>query len=108
MTRRQREIGSRGEVVMVGRDIGTVVMPDADLKLYLDATPEVRAVRRHRQEDGRRSLEDTLRDIRHRDQIDSTRAVAPLKPAEDSLVLDTSDMTIEQVLEWAHRLAAEG
>jgi cytidylate kinase len=105
MTRRQREIGARGDVVMVGRDIGTVVMPEADLKLYLDATPEVRAWRRHRQTQGRLGLEETLQEIHHRDEIDQTREVAPLRPAEDSLVLDTSEMTVEQVLEWAYRLA---
>ncbi len=104
MTLRQREIGLRGKVVMVGRDIGTVVMPDADLKIYLDASPEVRAWRRVRQGEGRETYDDTLQAIRRRDQMDSSRAVAPLRPAEDALILNTSDLTIEDVLDWALRL----
>jgi cytidylate kinase len=107
MTRRQREIGLRGKVVMVGRDIGTVVMPEADLKIYLDATPEIRAQRRMRQGEGRETYEETLGAIRRRDLLDSSRALAPLRPAEDSHVLDTSALSIDQVAEWALRLAQD-
>jgi len=104
MTLRQREIGLRGKVVMVGRDIGTVVMPDADLKIYLDASPEVRAWRRVRQGEGRETYDDTLQAIRRRDQMDSSRTVAPLRAAEDAQILNTSDLAIEDMLEWALRL----
>ncbi|MEX0788454.1 MAG: (d)CMP kinase [Anaerolineales bacterium] len=107
MTRRQREIGLRGQVVMVGRDIGTVVMPEADLKIFLDATPEIRAQRRMRQGEGRVTYEETLGAIRRRDLLDSSRALAPLRPAEDSHVLDTSALSIDDVAEWALRLAQE-
>lgn len=106
MTLRQREIGLRGKVVMVGRDIGTVVMPDADLKIYLDASPEVRAWRRVRQGEGRETYDDTLQAIRRRDQMDSSRTVAPLRPAEDARILNTSDLSIDDVLDWATRLVA--
>jgi len=107
MTRRQREIGLRGKVVMVGRDIGTVVMPEADLKIYLDATPEIRAQRRMRQGEGRETYEETLGAIRRRDLMDSSRVLAPLRPAEDSHVLDTSALSIDHVAEWALRLAQD-
>ncbi|MGH2625962.1 MAG: (d)CMP kinase [Anaerolineales bacterium] len=105
MTLRQREIGARGRVVMVGRDIGTIVMPDADLKIYLDASPEVRAWRRVRQGEGRETYGATLEAIRRRDDMDSSRAVAPLRPAQDAQILNTSELTIEDVLDWALRLA---
>jgi cytidylate kinase len=104
MTRRQREIGLRGDVVMVGRDIGTVVMPDADLKIYLDATPEVRARRRVRQGEGRTTYEETLDALQRRDSLDSSRKVAPLRAADDAEVLDTSHLSKEDVLDWALRL----
>lgn len=106
MTIRQREIGLRGNVVMVGRDIGTVVMPDADLKIYLDASPEVRAWRRVRQGEGTGTYDDTLQAIRRRDEMDSSRTVAPLRPAGDAQILNTSDLTIDDVLDWATRLVA--
>ncbi len=101
LTEQQRHIASQGPVVMVGRDIGTVVLPDADLKIYLDATPEVRALRRHKELLARGEPSDyaeTLRSLLRRDQIDSSRAIAPLRPAGDAIIIDTSDLTIEQVL----------
>jgi cytidylate kinase len=101
MTRQQRRIGERGRVVMAGRDIGTVVLPDADLKIYLDASAEARARRRwlEYQARGRSdSYEDILAAMRRRDEIDSQRAVAPLRAAEDALVLDTTQMGVEAVL----------
>jgi cytidylate kinase len=101
MTLRQREIGKRGKVVMVGRDIGTVVLPDADLKLYLDASVEARAARRHRECQLRGEdvgYEEILAGMRERDRIDSTRALAPLKPADDAIILDSTELGIEQVL----------
>ena len=104
MTSRQREIGLRGEVVMVGRDIGTVVLPEADLKIYLDATVDARAQRRHQEGLARGDqpvYEQVLDSVKQRDRIDSTRAVAPLKPAEDAVVLDTTRLNAQQVLESA-------
>ena len=104
MTSRQREIGLRGEVVMVGRDIGTVVLPEADLKIYLDATVDARAQRRYREGLARGdqpAYEEVLDSVKQRDRIDSTRAVAPLKPAEDAVILDTTRLNAQQVLESA-------
>jgi len=101
MTEQQRRIGKRGKVVMVGRDIGTVVLPDADLKIYLDASLEERAKRRYRElvERGESiTYEEVLHGLKRRDQIDSSRAIAPLKAAEDAIVLNTDDMSVEEVL----------
>lgn len=101
MTAQQRKIGLRGRVVMVGRDIGTVVLPEAGLKIYLDASVEERARRRY-QEELARGLEaqymDILESMRMRDQIDSTRAIAPLKPAPDAIIINSDGMSVEQVL----------
>ena len=102
LTKRQRVIGERGNVVMVGRDIGTVVMPDADYKFYIDASPEVRAKRRCDERINRGETVDyekTLADIRRRDQIDSTRKVAPLVPADDAIHIMTDELTREQVVD---------
>jgi len=104
MSSRQREIGLRGGVVMVGRDIGTVVLPEADLKIYLDATVDARAQRRHQEGLARGdqpAYEEVLDSVKQRDRIDSTRAVAPLKPAEDAIILDTTRLSAQQVLESA-------
>jgi len=104
MTAQQRRIGLRGNVVMVGRDIGTVVLPEADLKIYLDATPEVRAQRRFdekRQRCEDVTFEEILAGILLRDKIDSNRAVAPLKPAQDAHIIDSSGKNIQQVYEEA-------
>ena len=107
MTRRQREIGRRGRVVMVGRDIGTVVLPDADLKIYLDASVEARAKRRFKEcrlrgEDIQ--YEEILAGMRERDRIDSTRSLAPLRCAADAIVLDSTYLDKEQVLTKAIEL----
>jgi len=102
LTLQQRRIGLRGKVVMVGRDIGTVVLPEAKLKIYLIASAEERARRRYNEvlaRDGRASYSAILATIRQRDQIDSTRVVAPLRPAEDAVILDTDQMDVQQVLE---------
>lgn len=98
----QRRIGTSGCVVMVGRDIGTVVLPDADVKIFLDASPEERARRRYQQlSDGNAELsyDQILDDLRRRDAIDSERDVAPLRPADDAEVIDSDALTIEQVAE---------
>jgi cytidylate kinase len=101
MTVQQRRIGERGRVVMVGRDIGTVVLPDADLKIYLDASEEERARRRHRERLARGEPVEfaaVLAEIRKRDEIDSNRSVAPLKKASDAIVVDSTGLAIPAVL----------
>lgn len=101
MTDLQRKIASRGHIVVLGRDIGTVVLPDADLKIYLDASIEVRAQRRLLEELARGNqldLEKTIEMLRHRDVIDSTREHAPLKVAEDAILVNTDHLNIEQVV----------
>jgi len=102
LTIQQRRIGRRGRVVMVGRDIGTVVLPNADLKIYLDATVEERVERRYREVVSRGEPADyeRVRDsVRRRDQIDSNRPLAPLRAAPDAVVIDTTPLSVEQVLE---------
>jgi cytidylate kinase len=110
MSARQREIGLRGAVVMVGRDIGTVVLPEADLKVYLDASVEERARRRWHEAVMRgeavMSYEDVLQAMRERDRIDSTRQVAPLKVAAGAVVLDSTNLEIDQVVARVWALAA--
>lgn len=101
LTQQQRRIGLRGKVVMVGRDIATVVLPEADLKIYLDASEEERARRRYRERIARGERVEyaaVLREIRARDQLDSARAVAPLKQAQDAIYLDSTGLTVEQVI----------
>jgi cytidylate kinase len=100
--RQQRRIGSRGKVVMVGRDIGTVILPEADLKIYLDASVEERALRRYLERKAREEpvdYQDILPAMRNRDLIDSTRKVAPLKPASDAHIIITDGLTINQVFD---------
>jgi cytidylate kinase len=107
MTQQQRQIGSRGKVVMVGRDIGTVVFPDAELKIYLEASAEERAGRRSRELEKRgetANYAEILASIRKRDQLDSSREVAPLRPAEDAIHLDSDGKTIEEVFAEALHL----
>jgi cytidylate kinase len=101
LLQRQREVARRGGVIMAGRDIGTVVLPDADLKLYLEATPQERARRRASEEQGRglhRPFPQVLDDIARRDDIDSHRALSPLRPADDAIILDTEGLDIAGVL----------
>ena len=103
----QRRIGLRGKVVMVGRDIGTVVLPEADIKIYLDASAEVRARRRYDELLGRGEHPNYLKilaGVRMRDQIDSTRDVAPLKVAEDAIVIDTDRLDADEVFKKAEAL----
>ncbi|HKP72961.1 MAG TPA: (d)CMP kinase [Pyrinomonadaceae bacterium] len=100
LVRRQREMGEQGGVVLDGRDIGTVVFPNADVKFFLTAVPEARAKRRY-DEDHRKepdlTFQETLADINTRDTRDSTRADSPLRIAEDAHVIDTTDLSVEQV-----------
>ena len=102
LSQQQRRIGQRGNIVMVGRDIGTVVLPDADLKIYLDATAEERARRRYDEilaRNGKANYEEILKRVRERDHIDSTRDVAPLRAAADAVVLDSDKLDEDQVFE---------
>jgi cytidylate kinase len=102
LTAQQRRIGLGGQIVMVGRDIGTVVLPDADLKIYLDASVGERASRRYREVVARgdpAQYEAILESVRQRDKIDSSRAMAPLRRADDAAVIDTTTLDVEQVLE---------
>jgi CMP/dCMP kinase len=100
LSEQQRRIGLRGRVVMVGRDIGTVVLPEADLKIYLDASAEQRAKRRYDEliaRSEKANYDEILKKVIERDHIDSTRAVAPLRPAEDAVIIDSDKMDVEQV-----------
>jgi len=102
LSRQQRRIGQRGKVVMVGRDIGTVVLPEADLKIYLDATAGERAKRRYDEiiaRGGAADYNEILAKVIERDRIDLTRDVAPLRAAEDALALDSDKMNAEAVFE---------
>ena len=110
MVRQQRRVAKCGRVVMVGRDIGTVVLPDADLKIYLDASVEERARRRWQEELARGDESDyeaVLASMRRRDEIDSNRDVSPLRAAEDAMVLDSTALTIEEVTTAVERLIEE-
>ena len=98
----QRDLAAKGGVVMDGRDIGTVVLPEAELKVFLTASPEERARRRFlelREKGIDQPYEEVLREMNERDLRDSTRAVAPLRPAEDAVLLDSSELSPQQVLE---------
>lgn len=98
----QRSIAEQNSVIMDGRDIGTVIFPDAEVKIFLTASPEARAKRRYLelQAKGKEvAYEDVLREMNERDKNDSERAVAPLKPAEDAIILDTSPMSFEESVE---------
>ncbi len=102
MVELQRELARQGRVVVAGRDIGTVVVPDAPLKVYLDASPEERARRRH-EELLAMGREETLQQVRDelalRDAIDSEREISPLRPAEDAVMIDTDQLSLEAVVE---------
>lgn len=108
LTSQQRRIGRVGGVVMVGRDIGTVVLPSAEIKIYLDASPEERARRRHLENLGLGQPSDyqhVLAELKRRDRIDSTREASPLRAAKDAVRIDSTDMTIDEVVARAEALA---
>ena len=99
----QQEMGRRRGVVMDGRDIGTVVFPDAELKIFMTADPRVRACRRYdelRAKGDQVSLEEIERNVRERDKADMGRAISPLRQAEDAIVLDNSCMTVGEQMAW--------
>jgi cytidylate kinase len=110
MVARQREMGVQGGVIMEGRDIGTAVFPDADLKVFLDADPTVRAERRIEQAQAKKdstAAKALAEDLARRDQRDTTRTTSPLVPAPDAIVLDSSQLGIEEVLNRIETLIAE-
>jgi cytidylate kinase len=108
----QRKLGENNRIVMEGRDIGTAVFPDADVKIFLDADPLVRSQRRYEQIEACPATaavapESVLKEIRERDQRDRTRASSPLKPAPDAVVIDSTKLTLDQVIERAEAIVAE-
>ena len=103
----QRRFAQTGDVVLVGRDIGTVVLPGADVKIYLTASAETRARRRHEERIAAAhpsSYDEVLSELRERDRIDSGRAMSPLQPAEDAHILDTDSMKLEEVVDRMAKL----
>jgi cytidylate kinase len=109
LSEQQRRIGLRGNVVMVGRDIGTVVLPEADLKIYLDASAEERAKRRYDElvaRNEKANYDEILQKVVERDRIDSTRAVAPLRPADDAIIIDSDKMNVDQVFSQVMELCS--
>ena len=103
MVAQQQQLGARRDIVMDGRDIGTTVFPDADLKIFMTADPLVRANRRFAELTGKGeqvSLQEIIENLAHRDHIDSTREESPLRQAEDAIVLDNSNLTQDQQLEF--------
>lgn len=123
MVRQQRDLGAQGGIVMEGRDIGTAVFPDAEVKIFLDASPEVRGDRRYRQvlrprldeesdnlpvsqptSDQIAAQQKILREMKERDERDRNRAESPLRPAPDAVVLDSTSLTLEQVLSQAEQI----
>jgi len=104
----QRRLAQRGKVVMAGRDIGTVVLPWAELKIFLTASTEERARRRYKEllkRGENSSLEIVLADLKKRDEMDIHRTISPLKPAEDAIIIDTENFTLEQVVDKIYTLA---
>ena len=103
LVREQQKMGEKKGIVMDGRDIGTVVFPNAELKIFVTASPEVRAERRVKELEAKGdpvSFEEVLKNVEERDHIDQTREISPLKKADDAVVLDNSDMTREEQNEW--------
>ena len=108
MVRQQQQLGGEGGVVMEGRDIGTVVFPHAEVKIFLDAAPEVRGLRRFDQLGPHPAVqpEEVIRDLRARDERDRNRADSPLKPAPDAVLLDSTHMTLKEVVEATDAIVA--
>jgi cytidylate kinase len=109
MVSEQRKLARRGKLVMAGRDIGTVVLPWAELKIFLTASTEERAKRRHKEllkRGQNSSMEIVLADLKRRDEMDIHRTISPLKPAEDAIIIDTENFSLEQVVDKIYTLAA--
>ncbi len=103
LVRQQQQMGKEKGIVMDGRDIGTVVFPDAELKIFVTASPEIRAQRRYdelKEKNQEASFDEILKNVIERDYIDEHREVSPLRKADDAIVLDNSNITIEQQKEW--------
>lgn len=103
MVAQQQEMGQQGGIVMDGRDIGTTVFPHAELKIFVTASAEVRARRRYKELEEKgmaESYEDILKNIKERDYLDTHRDISPLRQAEDAILLDNSDMTIDEQNKW--------
>lgn len=103
LVKQQQELGEEKGVVMDGRDIGTIVFPDAELKVFVTASAEIRAKRRYDElmaKGQNVSYEEILRNVEERDKIDQSRKVSPLRRASDAIMLDNSNMTIEEQKEW--------
>ncbi len=110
LVEQQRLIGKEKGVVMDGRDIGTVVFPDAELKIFMTARPEVRAMRRYKELSSKGvniSFEEVLNNLNSRDREDSARANSPLKMADDAILLDNSELSKEDQAEFAYKLAIQ-
>ena len=108
--RKLREFGKNKRIVMDGRDIGTTVFPDAELKIFMTADPMVRARRRAAEMEAKgdkADIQDVLKNLQERDYIDSHREVSPLTQAKDAIVLDNSDMTMDDQMEWIKKIIAE-
>jgi cytidylate kinase len=106
LVRLQQQMGAEGGVVMEGRDIGTVVFPHAEVKIFLDAAPEVRGLRRYDQLGPKPAIqpEEVIRDLRARDERDRNRADSPLKPASDAVLLDSTHLTLDEVIAAAEAI----
>ena len=103
LVRQQQKLAAVRDVVMDGRDIGTTVFPDAELKIFVTASPEIRAQRRYDELQAKgqpASYEDILHNVEERDRIDQTREVSPLRKADDAILLDNSNMTLTEQKEW--------
>lgn len=110
LTRQQQDMAKEKGVVMDGRDVGTTILPDAELKIFVTARPEIRARRRFDELTAKGesvTYDSVLANVRERDRIDSGRAVSPLRQAEDALVLDNSDMTLDQQQVWVEERVRE-
>ncbi len=110
MVSQQRKLAQRGKVVMAGRDIGTVVLPWAELKIFLTASTEERAKRRHMEllkRGENSSLKTVLADLKKRDEMDMNRTISPLRPAEDAIIINTEDLSLEQVVDGIYALAVD-
>jgi cytidylate kinase len=110
MVSEQRRLAQRGRVIMAGRDIGTVVLPWAELKIFLVASAEKRASRRYKEllEKGREiDYDTTLAELKRRDEIDINRTISPLKPAADAIIINTEDLSLEQVVDKIYALTLE-
>lgn len=103
MVAQQQAMGKEKGIVMDGRDIGTTVFPDAELKIFVTATPEIRAQRRYdelKAKGQKASFDEILENVKQRDYIDQNREVSPLRKAEDALLLDNTDLSIEEQKKW--------